>query len=143
MIQAFPPYATEKSLADGIRFRSTVGCLEDFNSATLRDTHESITMFAIAVSNQEAACPANRGHLAQLLSHPGIAGIACHSKVHDSPRSELDHQEDIAGSEKQVDHWQKVARPHVLGVIVEKDRPGLRRGSFGANRPHVFLNGGG
>jgi hypothetical protein len=60
--------------------------------------------------------------------------------VHDSPRTQLNHEEDEGLPEQEIHHRQEVAGPNVLGVCLEEGRPGLTRVRRRTHRTDVFLN---
>jgi hypothetical protein len=64
-------------------------------------------------------------------------------KVDDSPGSEFNDEEEINLTKEQVDHWQEISSPDVLGVIVEKDSRGLTGRTKRSYLAHVYLNRGG
>ena len=51
--KALTPHATQESFADGIGVWRAIGRFQNFNFARRGHLGESLTMFAIAISNQE------------------------------------------------------------------------------------------
>lgn len=59
--------------------------------------------------------------------------------MNNSARGQLDNE--MERTKPKVGDGQEVARPDVLGVILQEDRPGMRGGLGGADAGHIFLNG--
>ncbi len=58
------------------------------------------------------------------------------------PLSALDHEKEIEQSEHEVDNGQEIPSPDSLRMLLEKDRPGLSRGSVRTHLSHTLLNRG-
>ncbi len=61
--------------------------------------------------------------------------------VNDLPRGKVDNEEEIDGSEEQADHGQKVTRPHVFGMILEKNRPSFTWRTGRTRQAQILPNG--
>jgi hypothetical protein len=44
-------------------------------------------------------------------------------------------------TKEEIGHLQEITGPHLCCMIAEECFPGLSTSSFGANLPHIFLNG--
>jgi hypothetical protein len=85
VIKTFSPYASQESFADRFDFRRATWRFQDFNSASCCHTRESLTIFAITISNQEVWRLTEWSSLAQFLRDPGIGRMSGDANVNDSP----------------------------------------------------------
>jgi len=83
VIKTFSPHTAQKLFAERVGFRSAIGRLQDFNRASLRDSHEGFPTqsVAIAIPNQKARRLAVRRGFAQLLRDPGVSRVRRYAKV--------------------------------------------------------------
>ena len=75
----------------------------------------------------EAVGLAARQSFSELLQRPFRRGMASDIVVENSPRFDLDDDEDVEGTECGGDHHEEVAGYHNLGMVADKGQPALFR----------------
>ena len=104
-------------------------------------TRETGSKLAVTITN-EIFRPLPIGcRFPQLLYCPGISRISSDAYMHDSLRVQIENEEGKQGAKEEVGDLQEITRPHLLRMVVQECGPGLSSLSWGANMPHVFLNG--
>src|SRR5208283_5506687 len=93
----------------------------------------------VTVAQEETRSIAVHGRIPQLLCRPLLPGIPGSGNVDHSSRRKVDDEECVHLAEEDVVGLHKVARPDVLGMILQEGCPGLS--AFpGADPAHVLLD---
>ncbi len=79
----------------------------------------------IPIANEESRSLCERCGIAELLRRPRAGGRTCNGPVHDFASAEIDDEESEYGPEPDVVGLDEVARPDVLGVVLEEGCPAL------------------
>jgi hypothetical protein len=127
VIQTLTSNASQKALADGIRFWSAIRCFQNLNLTAFRDARKALPVFAVAISNQETRPLIEGRSFSKLLCDPRIGWMSGDVEVNDSPGTQLYNEEEIGLAKEQVDNRQEITRPNVFGMVLEKNRPSLAR----------------
>jgi len=61
--------------------------------------------------------------------------------MHDSLRVQIENEEGKQGAKEEVGDLKEITDPYILRVVMQECGPGLSSLSWGANMPHVLLNG--
>lgn len=93
MIKAFPAYAPQEAFTVRIGTWSVEWCLEHLGVGTAGDTRKKRTELCIVITDEESRGLSIRGGFSELLSNPGIGGMAGHPNMDDFSALQLDDEE--------------------------------------------------
>ena len=83
----------------------------------LSDPVEGCSVLSVIVAAEEPWTFSERSGVAQLLSDPGIGGIAGDGEVDDAAGLEFDDDKDEHGAEEGIVGLEEVASPDLMGVV--------------------------
>jgi hypothetical protein len=139
VVEHLSPATAHKSLRDGIHVGGSHRDLDDLRPGALRYTVERGAELVVTVAQDETWSITVHGRISQLLCCPLLRGIPGGCNVDNSSRCKVDDEECVDLAEEDVVGLDKVARPDVLGMILQERRPGLS--TFPAANPaHVLLD---
>src|SRR5690242_17590377 len=85
-------------------------------------------------------CP-EASRFPQLLCRPGVGWRASDPHMDDLTSVEINDEEGEQRAKEEVGDLQEITGPSILGMVMQERGPGLSSPSWGANTPHVLLNG--
>jgi hypothetical protein len=95
----------------------------------------------VVVADQKSRSFAKWCRLSQLLGCPLVRRVPRHTKMHHTPRAQLDDDEHERCAEEEVIRLEEIADPYLCGVVAQERHPGLfRRTRRFAHVLDVFLN---
>ena len=74
VVKAFPFHTANIPLADSVRFRCSVGCLQLLNTGACGDRCELLAVLFVAVANEVFGALTPGSGFPELLRYPGIVG---------------------------------------------------------------------
>ncbi len=124
VVQAFPPHTSQEPLTEGVGSWCSVRRSQHLDAACLSNFSEPVAKLAVVVSYQELWCLSKWRLFSKLLSHPHASRRSRDAEVHHSARPKL-YDEDVQRPEEQIIHWEEVASPYLLGVVMQERGPVL------------------
>lgn len=125
VIQAFASDAANEALTHCVRFGRTYGCPENVDPPVFGYARESLSIFAVVVTDQKAGSFVVRGGFSHLLGNPDVTRCACDAVVHYPARPQLNYEVHEDHAEQQVVGLHKIAGPYFVDMVANKGRPGL------------------
>jgi len=116
VIEALTPHTAQKPLTDGIGSRGVIRRLEHLDATGLGNSIEGRPKLAIMITDEVLRPHTKGGGFSQLLRRPSIGWRSCDAHVDHLPGVQFDDEEGKQRTEEEVSHWQKVARPDLLGM---------------------------
>ena len=99
VVKALLFHTANKPLANSVRSRCSVGCLQFLNTGAPGDRCELLTVLFVAVANEVFRALAPGRGFPELLRYPGIRGGTRHSGVHNAACLQLDNDKDVESLE--------------------------------------------
>jgi hypothetical protein len=127
VIEALATDTPEEPFTDGIGSWSMDGSPEHLDAASFGYASKLGPVLPVVVAQEEARPFSPWCCFPQLLCHPGISRMAGDSNMHNSTGAKLDDKERKHLPKPHIDDRQDVARPDLMGVIVQERPPGLPR----------------
>ena len=103
MVEALPPHAAEKPLADRVQVRRLGRDGHDFNASSRRDCGELASELVVVVPDQVPRALTLRRGLPELLSGPAVARKPGDVEVHDFAGPVPDDEEREEGPEQRIE----------------------------------------
>ena len=128
-------------MADSVRTWCSNRRVQHLDPTPVRNTGELRAACAVIVADQEARSRAERWRLAQVPGDPGISRMPRDANVDNRARATVDGEKGEERPEAQVDDRQDVARPDLMGVMMQDGRPCLAARMAGALRASVAPDG--
>ena len=100
VVKAFPFHTANIPLADSIRSRCSVGCLQLLNTGAPGDRSELSTVLFVTVANEIFGALTPGSGFPELLRYPGIRRGARHSGMHNAACLQIDNDKDVECTEQ-------------------------------------------
>jgi hypothetical protein len=127
VVETIPAHAAQKALAVRIHLGSSRSRTQHANVHGSRSTVEVQPESVVVVADEESRRGTTRGRVPKLLGDPCRVRISRHADVDDAARTEIDNEKCEDRPEPNVVELQKIARPDLASVVLEKGRPRLSR----------------
>ncbi len=105
VIETLPPHAPQEAPAIRIGAWRLDRCAQRFDPGSAGDTDKVQAKLAVMVTDQKSWGLSKRRRFSELLSDPGIGGMARHSDADHLARLQFDDEEGKERTEEEISDW--------------------------------------